>query len=393
MTSNLAGFSAREFRDVLGHFPTGVAVITSTAGESGPVGLVVGSFTSVSLEPPLVAFMPAKTSSTFPKIQQSGRFCVNVLSADQEDVCRTFARSGGPKFDGTRYTLSEGGNPILDGAVAWIDCEIESVIEAGDHLICLGRVSSLGTHDGSSPLLFFKGGYGRFGAASLAAPAEEDLISHLLLVDLARPEMERLSQLAGGECLASAVVHEELVIMAVAGTSPPGQPGTRVGQRIPLVAPVAPLFIAFGTQEGQETWLERMPRLSAENREQYRKALAAARDRGYAFGTRTGPRRDLFRALAELHVDEPRAAERQMVREAVERLADSYDPADLSGSHGVEYVGAPIFDKTGRMVLQLTVFGLPQVDAAAATKISRELLESCDRITQALGGERPFSAK
>ena len=188
--------------------------------------------------------------------------------------------------------------------------------------------------------------------------------------------------------MASAVVRDDLVIMAVSGTAAPGQPGTRVGQRVPLIAPVAPLFIAFDTAEAQETWLERMPRLSIDDRKQYRRALAAVRERGYAFGTRTEPRRGLFRALAELHVDEPRATERQKVHEAVERLADSYNPEDLAGSHGVEYVGAPIFDRTGRMVLQLTVFGLPQADADAARHITQELLGACVRITHALGGER-----
>lgn len=389
MTAVPGTFSAQDFRTVLGHFPTGVTVITSATPEREPVGLVVGSFTSVSLGPPLVAFLPAKSSTSFPKIRDTGRFCVNVLAADQENVCRSFARSGGPKFEGTAYSLSPGGCPVIEGAVAWIDCEIESVTEAGDHYICLGRVTMLEVGNGTTPLVFFKGGYGGFAPASLAAPAEDDLIAQLLMVDIARPEMERLAEAAGAECIASAVVGDDVVTMAVAGTAPPGQPGTRVGLRIPFIAPVAPLFVAFGTDEDREAWLDRLPSMSAEQKVRYRTALSAARDRGFAFGTRTPRRRDLVRALAELHVDAPRAAERAKVRDAVERLADTYDPDDLAGSHGVEHIGAPVFDKSGRMALQLTLFGLPPADADAARQHVKQLLAACRRVTEALGGHPP----
>lgn len=391
MASSAEAFSSQDFRTVLGHFPTGVTVITSQSADGEPLGLVVGTFTSVSLEPPLVAFLPARSSTTFPKIRESGRFCVNVLSADQEDVCRTFARSGGSKFDSMEFALTKGGNPLLDGAVAWIDCEIEAVVEAGDHYICIGRVGSLEVASGSEPLIFFKGGYGGFAASSLAAPAEDDLVSHLLLVDHARPEMERLAAATGTECLASAVVAEELVVMAVAGTATPGLPGTQLGSRIPFIAPVAPLFVAFAPEQDREAWMNRLHELPDELRARYRTALAAARERGYAFGTRTPQRRDLVRALSELHVDEPRAAERAQVREAVERLADAYDPADLGGSNGVEYIGAPIFDRAGHMVLQLTLFGLPATDERVAAQHVTELLEACSRVTDALGGHRPPS--
>lgn len=389
MTTVPGAFSAQDFRTVLGHFPTGVTVITSATEALEPVGLAVGSFTSVSLEPPLIAFLPAKSSTTFPKIRETGRFCVNVLAADQEDACRAFARSGGPKFDGLAYKMSPGTCPIIEGAVAWIDCTIESVIEAGDHYICLGRVTALEVESGTAPLIFFKGGYGGFATASLAAPAEDDLIAQLLMVDLARPEMERLADAVGAECIASAVVGDDLVTMAVAGTAPPGRPGTRVGLRIPFIAPVAPLFVAFGTDEDRESWLDVLPGMSAEDRARYCTALAATRDRGHAFGTHTPRRQDLVLALAELHVDAPRAAERAKVREAVKRLADTYDPDDLTGSHGVEYIGAPVFDKNGRMALQLTLFGLPPAEADAATSHVKLLLDACRRVTEALGGHPP----
>lgn len=149
------------FRQVLGHFPTGVTIVTA-APDHNPVGLAVGSFTSVSLEPPLVAFCPGNTSTSWPHIEQAGQFCVNILAADQEGLCRHFAGKSEDKFAGIGYKLSPLGSPILDGVLAWIDCTIEAVHPGGDHVIVLGRVHDLDVaHDGG-PLVFFRGGYGRF---------------------------------------------------------------------------------------------------------------------------------------------------------------------------------------------------------------------------------------
>jgi 3-hydroxy-9,10-secoandrosta-1,3,5(10)-triene-9,17-dione monooxygenase reductase component len=154
-------FDSAKYRQVLGHFPTGVTVVTA-APDSGPVGLAVGSFASVSLDPPLVVFFPDKASSSWPGIEAAGAFCVNVLAQDQEAICRRFASKGDDKFTGLGWQPARSGSPLLDGVLAWIDCDIDSVVEAGDHFCVMGRVRDLDVaHDGA-PLLFFRGGYGRF---------------------------------------------------------------------------------------------------------------------------------------------------------------------------------------------------------------------------------------
>jgi flavin reductase (DIM6/NTAB) family NADH-FMN oxidoreductase RutF len=152
--------SAR-FRQVLGHFVTGVTVITAVH-DGSPVGLAVNSFTSISLEPPLVAFCAAKSSTTWPSIQAAGRFCVNILADDQEDVSRLFATRGADKFRGMGWRSAESGSPILSGVLAWIDCRTEVEHDAGDHLIVVGRVLDLDVARDQRPLVFFRGGYGRF---------------------------------------------------------------------------------------------------------------------------------------------------------------------------------------------------------------------------------------
>lgn len=158
-----AQIDSAEFRRILGHYPTGVCAVTAIV-DGAPAGMVVGSFTSVSLDPPLVAFFPDRKSTTWPKIEKAGRFCVNVLAHDQQHVCRALASKAEDKFDGVRYALSDGGQPVIDDIVAWIDCDLDAVHEAGDHYIAIGRVRSLDVAHPHEPLLFLKGGYGQFAA-------------------------------------------------------------------------------------------------------------------------------------------------------------------------------------------------------------------------------------
>lgn len=159
------------FRRVLGHYPTGVCVITATEPEGRAAGMIVGSFTSVSLDPPLVAFFPDKASTSWPRIERAGRFCVNVLASDQRRLCGTFAAKGGDKFAGVSHRLSANGSPVIDDVVAWIDCALHAVYEAGDHFIVLGQVMALDVARADQPLLFFRGQYGDF--APMLGPVPE----------------------------------------------------------------------------------------------------------------------------------------------------------------------------------------------------------------------------
>jgi 3-hydroxy-9,10-secoandrosta-1,3,5(10)-triene-9,17-dione monooxygenase reductase component len=151
--------TAERFRDVLGHVPTGVVVVTAVHN-GDPVGLAVGTFVSVSLRPPLVGFLPASTSTSFPRIRAAGAFCVNVLTVEQHHVCRAFASAGGDKFANLSWLpTSETGSPRLSGAAAWIDCRIASVHEAGDHFMVIGEVLDLEAAGAAAPLLFHRGQY------------------------------------------------------------------------------------------------------------------------------------------------------------------------------------------------------------------------------------------
>lgn len=150
------------FRHILGHYPTGVCVITAMQQGGVPAGMAVGSFTSVSLDPPLVGFFPDRSSTSWPKIEAMGRFFVNVLADDQEWLCRRFASKAEDKFQDVSYRLSNAGLPILNDVVAWIDCTLHAVHEAGDHFIVLGEVQAFAVERDARPLIFCQGGYGQF---------------------------------------------------------------------------------------------------------------------------------------------------------------------------------------------------------------------------------------
>ncbi len=162
--------SPARFRQVLGHFATGVTVIT-TADAEGPAGFACQAFAALSLEPPLVLFCPGRSSLTWRRVERTGHFCANVLSAKQRELARVFgtpsapATSGTDKFAGVRWSPSASGAPVLDGVLTWAACTVENVHEGGDHFVVTGRVTELGECRPGEPLLFYRGRYGVPGPA------------------------------------------------------------------------------------------------------------------------------------------------------------------------------------------------------------------------------------
>ena len=161
MADNGPVIDPAHFRQVLGHFPSGVCVVT-TVVDGAPAGFALGSFASVSLDPPLVLFCAANVSSTLERITRAGAMCVNVLAEDQEAVCRNFASKSTDKFAGVGWQPSGNGCPRLDGVLAHIDAHVSDQVVEGDHTVVIGRVTDLAVHHEGGPLLYYRGGYGRF---------------------------------------------------------------------------------------------------------------------------------------------------------------------------------------------------------------------------------------
>ena len=163
--------AAERFRQVLGHFCTGVTVITTIEDER-PAGFACQAFAALSLEPPLVLFCPSRSSATWPAIERAGHFCVNVLADGQQELARRFGSPGGDKFAGTAWSGSPSGMPVLDGALTWVECAVQTVHEAGDHYLVIGRVTALGECRAGRPLLFYRGRYAATDPRRAEGPAE-----------------------------------------------------------------------------------------------------------------------------------------------------------------------------------------------------------------------------
>ena len=150
-------FGPDDYRRTLGHFASGITVVTAAAGEER-FGMTCQSFFALSLDPPLVAFSPARTSRSYPRIRDAGAFCVNVLADSQQALAHGFARSGVDKWADVGWRPGLTGSPVLDGTLAWLDCTLEAEHEAGDHLLVIGRVRAL-KENGGAPLLYYKGAF------------------------------------------------------------------------------------------------------------------------------------------------------------------------------------------------------------------------------------------
>ncbi len=150
-------------RSILRRYPTGVAVITALDG-SRPIGMAVGSFTSVSLDPPMIGFFADRSSTTWPQILEFGAFAVNVLGEHQAHLSHQFSARGVDRFHGIPWHYGDNGGPVIDGAVMVVESDITDVIEAGDHLFVMGSVTRIRDGEDVGPLLFYGGGYARIAS-------------------------------------------------------------------------------------------------------------------------------------------------------------------------------------------------------------------------------------
>ena len=159
--SSIPVIDPKQFRSVLGHFPTGVVVVSGRSSSGELAGMTIGSFVSVSLDPPLVGFFIGSGSPSWKKIAESGRFCASVLSVDQEEWCWRFAKESDARFEGVPHTIGVNGSPRITGSVAWIECDVEHVTLAGDHDFVLGRVTTLEASESSAgAMTFYRGAIG-----------------------------------------------------------------------------------------------------------------------------------------------------------------------------------------------------------------------------------------
>lgn len=381
----------RHFRDVLGHFPTGVCIVTAIDRDGEPVGMTVGSFASVSLDPPLVAFFPDRNSTTFPRIREAASYCVNVLAAAQEPVCRIFATRGIDKFAAVDWRPAPSGAPILEGVVAWIDCEPESITEAGDHYVFMGRVRALEVENPTLPLLFFQGGYGAFAVKSVVVGATSGLNDQILLADHVRDEIEQLARDADVEAQAFAPFEDCFVLVAAAAPRAISTP-SRVGIRVPIAAPVGRIFVAWAGDDAVESWFSRSPvPLSDARREQLEDELRSLRSHGWVPAFHSEPLDSMWSTITRIMANGQTPMLERHLQEDARHIEGSNDPADVDEhtAGGVQSLLAPVFGPAGDVVLMLTLVDIPEgLDLVRVVALKDRLLAAADAATARLGGRR-----
>ncbi|WP_207841635.1 flavin reductase [Williamsia soli] len=383
-------FTSEQFRQVLGQYPTGVVVVTAVIPDGQPIALTIGSFSSVSLEPPLVAFYPSIGSSTWPKIQAHGRFCINVLGAGQEALCRAFASKASDKFDGVTWRPSPGGSPIIEGAVAWIDCDLDDVQTLGDHFLVVGRVNALETASRDLPLLFFRGGYGRFLHSSLAA-SESALAGYLPVVEAVRSELESVADDCGTECNLAAHTRDEFIVLAGAGSqaSPQSSAPTRVGRRLPYLAPIGTTLAAWGDESDIKRWAASIDREAGDGLTQWLDVLSLVRRRGYVIGRGETPYAAMEEAIDKRRDELADPTLLGALSEVRKTMLDQPSLDSAEETYDIRSLSVPIFLADGRVV-QMGLYGLQADMSGEAVRFcAQRLLQAARRCTALLGGTLP----
>lgn len=380
-------FTSAEFRETLGHYPTGVAVVTAVTDDGSPAGMVVGSFTSVSLDPPLVAFLPTKDSGSWARISTADRFCVNVLAADQEDLCRRFASRIPDKFDGVDWKPAPEGSPILEGVVTWIECGFHEVVDGGDHWIVLGAVKDLQVSRPALPLLFFQGGYGRFSPPSLVAPTHPDVITAVRLAELARDRIEALATSHRVDCSMLTKVSQEAVFVLTANHSM-APSAVSVGHRVPIVPPIGSVFLTDADDVEVERWLASAPGQDEETVALFRRNLATVRERGYSLSLMAEPADDRVSLIN--HYSSPHGLP-EHTRRFKRLIADTsrlYEPEIVDGeTYSLHSIVVPVPLGDGAPPIALRLAGLrPHTDAPVVRQWIADLQQTAAHAGEQLAG-------
>lgn len=341
------------YRQVLGQYPTGVSAVTATSADGTPVGMAVGTFSSVSMDPPIVSFMPTKTSSSWPKIRDTGSFCVNVLTSAQESVCRALSARGEDKFAGVEWTPGTTGSPVIAGALAWIECTLRDVIEVGDHYIVLGDVVDLRMGTPALPLVFFRGGYGRFSSGPLVAEDFHDR-AQVRLVNAVREQMQAIASELEVEASATAMIDGKLVLVATTWSPYSDRAAVRAGDRVPFRPPFALPFAAWGEPQHREQWLAHVPDAL---RAQASTALERAVERGWAVSVRPDPTEDAVERMIQANAGE-----------SADLADDAIDPRNVS---------VPVFGPDGDVRISLSISGM------TAAYAREHLADAADRLVMA----------
>ena len=366
MTSTVPNtFDPKVFREVMGNYPTGVAIVTGRTDDGELLALVVGTFASVSLDPPLVSFMPMKSSRTFQKLRNCKSLCISILGGEQQSEMLAVAQRWENKLDGIDWYPSPSGDPILRNAIAWVDTTIAEVVEAGDHWIVLCSVTDLQITNTVPPLLFFQGGYGNFAGLDSGSRMSNEILPAIHAAHSQSEQLRNLAETGGcGVAVDVAVSDDELATVFSALSADATREGG-LASRVPLVPPIGDSYLFDKSAELQEKWIGKLRKPSDEIRELHQRRLKYMRDHGYLLNFL--PEKDsnaydqMNRATREYKKAVLTPLEERSIRETIGSTPVDYEPRDIVAGE-TYHVGSAVFpvrDPLGKYTMTLRLSQLP----------------------------------
>lgn len=385
MTDRTAVLDPTTFRDVLGHYPTGVVVVTGRHPDGELLAMVVGTFTSVSLDPPLVAFLPMKSSWSFQRLRECSSLCINVLTGEQEHVGQHIVTRKDNKLEGLEWFASPSGDPVLAGSLAWLDVRCEQVLEAGDHYIALCRVADLGVANPTNPLLFFQGGYGRFAVPSLVARIDSDVSAFIRTAELARDVIEELAGRFGCESAVLAAVNELEVATVASAMGGGAAVPSGIGQRVPLIPPLGDVYVASAGPDVEEAWLARAFQAGDDDLAAFREKLELIRRVGYSVSflgeTDTNPYEEMIAATRRYSAGDLTPAQEREIRTVITRSAACFRarPIEADQRYDVGSIVVPVTGHEGELLIMLRLSQLPRQASGQQVRVWIEALQVAAR--------------
>lgn len=358
-------FDPKVFRQVMGHYPTGVAVVTGRSPEGEVLALVVGTFASVSLDPPLVSFMPMKTSRTFQKLRNCASLCINILGGEQQEEMLAIAQRWENKLDGIEWYPSPSGDPILKNSIAWVDTSIADVVEAGDHWIVLCAVSDLQVTNSVSPLLFFQGGYGSFAGIEQASRLSHEILPAIHAAHHAGGKLKDLAHSIGCEVSVFAAISDDEFATVFSALSADATREGGLASRFPMVPPIGDSYMFDKPVELQERWMKKLKNVSEDVEERHLKRLEFISEHGYILALLPDADSDAYQQMIQATQEYKKATltplQERSIRDAIGTTRLDYDPREPEEqeTYNVGSIVLPVRDPAGEYTMTLRLAQLP----------------------------------
>jgi len=360
----------------MSQFPTGVVIVTGLTYDGEPTGMVIGSFTSVSLDPPLVGFFPTKISSTFASMETSAGICINVLSLEQEELCRRFASRVSDKFEGVEWHRDVRGLPRIERALLWLDCDVHEITPAGDHYLVLALVKDAALGEAALPLLFFQGDYGKFSSRRVVPAGHPDVLRLVKEFENVPPLLDDLAHVTGGQPSVVAAIDSELVVVAESRS----HNIVTVGSRFPFLAPMGAVLLPAGDDLLRSRWLMPYQVGNSDEQNEAHAKIEAAHARGYSLALRDDASEKLLMEAWERYSSENRTPmQERAFRNVLAEHSELYDPTTLDPNrrYDLRSLLVPLEPAPSGTVLGLRLGALPGAAPLSQIEIWVEAMRRC----------------